>query len=364
MTKGYLMLQTGEVFSGDWIGAKQDTTGELVFNTSMTGYQEMMTDPSYTGQILTFCYPMIGNYGINLHDLESSDIAVSAVIMSDVCEEPSHYQSVATMSEKLAQAGVSGLTNIDTRALVAIIRKHQTVRARIVSQQSSTTSMSSWKQESTIELVRTVTVPEYEVVGMGDIHIVLLDFGYKKSIVDELLAAQCKVTIVPFTTSVEEIALLTPDGILISNGPGDPIELAAYFSTVKLLSERYPTLGICLGHQLLALAYGGKTKKMPYGHRGGNHPVKELTTGKVIITSQNHGYEVVEESINKETFELTFHNVNDNSVEGIKHRSLPIQSVQFHPEAHPGPSDAAYIFQSFFQQVKTRREQACQSVHS
>ncbi|WP_042224454.1 carbamoyl phosphate synthase small subunit [Oceanobacillus manasiensis] len=364
MTKGYLMLQTGEVFSGDWLGAMQDTTGELVFNTSMTGYQEMMTDPSYAGQILTFCYPMIGNYGINLQDVESNHIAVSAVIMNDTCEEPSHYQSVATLSEKLEQAGVSGLTNVDTRALVAIIRKHKTVRARIVSQQSSITTMSFWKQESTQELVKTVAVPEYEEFGTGDLHIVLLDFGYKKSILNELLEAECKVTIVPFFTPFEEIVLLAPDGVLISNGPGDPKDLGAYFPTVKKLSETYPTLGICLGHQLLALAHGGKTKKMPYGHRGGNHPVKDLATGKVTITSQNHGYEVIEDSIPNEAFQLTFRNVNDNSVEGMKHTTLPILSVQFHPEAHPGPSDAAYIFQDFLHQVVTRREQACQGVHS
>ncbi|MFD2630227.1 carbamoyl phosphate synthase small subunit [Oceanobacillus kapialis] len=364
MTKGYLMLQTGEVFSGDWIGAQQDTTGELVFNTSMTGYQEMMTDPSYAGQILTFCYPMIGNYGVNLHDVESKEIAVSAVIMSDACEEPSHYQSVMTLSEKLAQAGVSGLTNLDTRALVAIIRKHQTVRARIVADPSSITTMSAWKQESTLELVKTVAIPEPETIGSGDLHIVLVDFGYKKSIVNELLEAVCKVTIVPFTTTFEKIALINPDGILISNGPGDPTDLAAYFPFVKRLSEAYPTLGICLGHQLLALAYGGKTKKMPYGHRGSNHPVKELATGKVTITSQNHGYEVIEESIDKKAFHLTHQNVNDQSVEGMIHRSLPILSVQFHPEAHPGPSDAAYIFQEFLQHVKTRREQTCHSVHS
>ncbi|MGJ9383356.1 carbamoyl phosphate synthase small subunit [Salipaludibacillus sp. CF4.18] len=364
MTKGYLMLETGEVFDGDWIGSNDEMTGEVVFNTSMTGYQEMMTDPSYAGQILTFCYPIIGSYGVNEDDNESHSLAVSAVIISDVCEEPSHYQSTSSFSAQLDKAGVPGLKNVDTRALVAVIRKHHTVRGKLVQSKENVIPLNGWGNKHDGELVSQVTVSKKEVHGQGESHVVLVDFGYKKSILDALLKEQCKVSIVPYNTSFEEIEALSPDGILLSNGPGDPMEMAPFFPQIRALTEKYPTLGICLGHQLIALAYGGKTKKMPFGHRGGNHPVKELLTGKVRMTSQNHGYVVVEESIDQQSFQVLFKNVNDRSLEGMKHVSLPIQSVQFHPEAHPGPSDTAYIFNDFIHQVVTSGgKQVCGSVN-
>lgn len=353
MAKGYLVLETGEVFSGEWIGAKDEITGEVVFNTSMTGYQEMMTDPSYAGQILTFCYPIIGNYGLNNDDNESKAFAVTAVIASDVCDDPSHYQSTASFSNQLEKAGIPGLKDVDTRSLVAVIRKHHTVRGKLVKSKENVVSIDGWKEKKQGELVSQVSVSKNEVHGHGEAHVVMLDFGYKKSILDALLKEQCKVTVVPYNTSLAEIEALSPDGILLSNGPGDPMEMAPYFPTIRTLTDRYPTLGICLGHQLIALAYGAQTKKMPFGHRGGNHPVKELLTGKVRMTSQNHGYVVVEESIDQQAFHVLFRNVNDRSLEGMKHVSLPIQSVQFHPEAHPGPSDTAYIFNDFIHQVVT-----------
>lgn len=353
MTKGYLVLETGEAFSGDWIGAEREIAGELVFNTSMTGFQEMITDPSYAGQILTFTYPLIGNSGVNDEDGESKSISVSAVIASDVCEEPSHYQSTRTFSEELKQANIPGLTNVDTRTLVAAIRKHHTVRGKIVEEWNKDSPLIEWKEKNSLDLIRNVAIKKTETYGNGSYHVVLVDFGYKKSIVDALLEQDCTVTIVSYDTSLESIEALDPDGILLSNGPGDPMEMAGLLSKIKALTKNYPTLGICLGHQLIALAYGGKTKKMLFGHRGGNHPVKELLTGKVRMTSQNHGYVVEEDSVDNQVFQVLFRNVNDKSLEGMKHVSLPIQSVQFHPEAHPGPSDTAYIFEAFVQQVAT-----------
>ncbi|WP_156288750.1 carbamoyl phosphate synthase small subunit [Oceanobacillus salinisoli] len=353
MTKGYLVLETGEVFEGDWLGAESDTEGEVVFNTSMTGYQEMMTDPSYAGQILTFCYPIIGSYGVNEVDDESAKLTVSAVIINDVCEEPSHYQSTSSVSEQLKKADIPGLANVDTRSLVAAIRKHKTVKGKITQIKEKHMELKDWNNKDTVKLVEDVSVKESEIHGDGAYHVVLVDFGYKKSIINALLKEDCKVTIVPYNTSFETIQSLKPDGILLSNGPGDPMELKHVFPTVKALTENFPTLGICLGHQLIALAYGGKTEKLPFGHRGGNHPVKDLQTGKVRMTSQNHGYVVVEESLDKNAFQVLFRNVNDKSVEGIKHIHLPVLSVQFHPEAHPGPSDTEYIFMEFIHQVIT-----------
>lgn len=358
--KGYLVLETGHVFQGELIGSKEDILGEVVFNTSMTGYQEIITDPSYAGQILTFCYPLIGNYGINNMDNESTRPQLAAVILGESCLHPSHYLAAQSFTEELAEMGVTGLAGIDTRALVKLIREEGYVNGKI-------TSHSPFDQEGQVTekvlqevdkysyvlqpWVERVSVPENKTYLNAGPHVVLIDYGYKKSILDALLEAGCKVTVVPFSISFEEVKALQPDGILLSNGPGDPELLKPWFSEIKKISSTYPTLGICLGHQLLALAHGAKTEKLKYGHRGGNHPVKELTTGKVYITPQNHGYVVVDESINQETFQVTFINVNDRSIEGLQHKSLPIQSVQFHPEAHPGPSDTAYIFDSFIQQL-------------
>ncbi|WP_068675629.1 carbamoyl phosphate synthase small subunit [Oceanobacillus sp. Castelsardo] len=348
MTKGYLVLETGETFVGEWLGADIETEGEVIFNTSMTGYQEMLTDPSYRGQILTFTYPTIGSYGINEHDDQSNDIAVSAVIMNDVCDEPSHYQSTTTISEQLKKSNIPGLANIDTRSLVDMIKKYKTVKGTITKQEGY--SNSKWKSTDSIELVSEVSVKVPEVYGNGDHHVVILDFGYKKSLLQALLKENCKVTIVPYNTSFEHIKSLLPDGILISNGPGNPEELHGVLSTIKELTQNYPTLGISLGHQLIALAYGAKTEKLSFGHRG-NYPVKHMGSGKVYITSQNHGYAVMGNSIDSNEFQVLFRNVNDKSVEGMKHIHLPVQSVQFHPEAHPGPSDTEYIFADFVQQM-------------
>jgi carbamoyl-phosphate synthase small subunit len=351
MDQGYLILETGEVFEGKIIGNVQECIGEVVFNTSMTGYQEMMTDPSYSGQILTFCYPLIGNYGINLSDDESKNVSVAGVIIGDACEKPSHYLATKSLSVQLQQAGISGLTGVDTRSLVQSIRKSGTVKGVITTNPSyNKTSLADYQSPFWVEKVSTKEAVTYNNKGP---HVVLIDFGYKKSILDALLQENCKVTVVPYHFTYNQVRSLNPDGVLLSNGPGNPMELQGQFEEIKKITQHYPTLGICLGHQLIALAYGATTEKLAYGHRGGNHAVKELLTGKVRMTSQNHSYVVTEESIDHSEIIITFRNVNDKTVEGIKHRKYPVQSVQFHPEAHPGPSDTAHIFTEFLQQISS-----------
>lgn len=352
MEQGYLTLETGEVFEGVLIGAEKDSLGEVVFNTSMTGYQEIITDPSYAGQIITFCYPIIGNYGINALDNESITPALSGVVIGDLCETPSHFQSIEKFSDKLKQAGVTGIAGVDTRLLVKTIRSRGTVTGYLSKHKKTDFSA----QEQTPFWVEQVSTKQPQFFKNSGPHVVLVDFGYKKSILTALLAENCAVTVVPFHTTFEKIKALNPDGVLFSNGPGDPMELQKWFPEFKKISQYFPTLGICLGHQLIALAYGAKTEKLAYGHRGGNHPVKELATGKVKITAQNHSYVVKDESIDSKVFDVTYRNVNDRSIEGLKHKHYPVQTVQFHPEAHPGPSDTEYILKGFVSQIASLGE--------
>ncbi|MGG5252183.1 carbamoyl phosphate synthase small subunit [Neobacillus sp. SM06] len=354
MKQGYLTLETGEVFEGTLIGSCNDSFGEVVFNTSMTGYQEIITDPSYAGQIITFCYPIIGNYGVNALDDESITPSLAGVVISDLCETPSHYQSIEKFSEKLSKAGVSGLAGVDTRLLVKTIRSRGTVKAIISSEKLDSSAFPApAKQPFWVAQVSSKKAVTYKNNGP---HVVLMDFGYKKSILTALLEENCTVTVVPYNTTFEQVKALSPDGVLLSNGPSDPMELKSWLPEIKKTTEHFPTLGICLGHQLIALAYGAKTTKLAYGHRGANHPVKELLTGKVKITAQNHSYVVMDESIDKQVFEITYRNVNDQSIEGLKHVHYPIQTVQFHPEAHPGPSDTAHILTDFVKQISSLGE--------
>lgn len=349
MDNGYLILETGEIFPGTLIGSKEESTGEVVFNTSMTGYQEIMSDPSYAGQIIVFCYPLIGNYGINPHDYEAETIFAKGVVMGEACQVPNHYASIGDAPDLLEQMGVSGLSNVDTRELVKTIRKRGSVKGFITDSVKDFPNVEY--AEDWVDLVSTKVQKTFPGPGA---HIALMDYGYKKSILDALIFAGCRVTVLPYTTSYEKLQSLKPDGVLLSNGPGDPENLTEQLPTIKKISEAFPTLGICLGHQLLALSFGAKTSKLLFGHRGGNHPVKDLFTGKVYITSQNHSYNVCEDSIDKEIFSVTYKNINDGTVEGLKHKKLPALSVQFHPEAHPGPQDTNHVFTQFLKLINEK----------
>lgn len=356
MPKGYLLLESGEVFEGEWLGDARDVVGEVVFNTSMTGYQEILTDPSSAGQIVTFCYPLIGNYGVHSIESERSNVHAAGIIVAGDCSEPSHYQSEGTLEQWLTKAKVPGLSGVDTRSLVRYLRDKGTMKGWITCKAPG--SMTAGERETFFQtqeftnLVPSVSVKEQQTYPNSGSHVALIDFGYKKSLLDALLAYDCKVTVVPYSVTLDQLKELQPDGVLFSNGPGNPKELEAHFSELKNISEAYPCLGISLGHQLLALMFGAETEKMPVGHRGANHPVKNLSTGKVIMTTQNHSYAVLESSIEQTSLEVTYLNVNDRTVEGLKHKTLPIQSVQFQPEVYLGPSDTAHVLETFIQAMQ------------
>lgn len=344
--QGYLILNTGHVLTGKWFGADTPCQGEMVFTTGMTGYQEVMSDPSFAGQIVTFTYPLIGNYGINDMDFESVRPVLAGLIIAELCVTPSHYQSVHPLAEMAEQYGIPGLYHVDTRALTQIIREHGEVYGSITTDPEEAKKKSVSFSRRT-DMVASVSCKEkQEFAGAGS-HMVLIDLGHKKSIRQSLTDMGCRVTVVPYNTTLEEIDQLRPDGVVISNGPGDPKDLQHILPNIRKVTEAYPTLGICLGHQVIVLAHGGDTERLPFGHRGCNHPVKQMEDGKVFITAQNHGYVVIDESLNKAEWAVTYRNVNDDSVEGLKHCHRPITTIQFHPEAHPGPEDTWHIFTQF-----------------
>ncbi|MCM2675098.1 carbamoyl phosphate synthase small subunit [Alkalicoccobacillus plakortidis] len=355
--KGYVVLETGEQFEGVLFGAEQgkDIHAEIVFFTGMTGYQEVLSDPSFKGQMVVFTYPLIGNYGINQSDFESLKPQAEALLISELNVSGHHYESSQPLSDCLKQADIPYLTGVDTRAIVKRIRKNGDMRA-VLTTNPDTVDFSASSPLGEQEVVSTVSVQNQVTFGAGERHVVLMDFGYKKSIVSELVAEGNKVTVVPYSTSFEEVASLEPDGILLSNGPGNPKQLVAELPIIRKLAETYPTLGICLGHQLLALAFGGDTEKLNFGHRGANQPVIDQKTNKVYMTSQNHSYVVKETSLAHTELQSRFFNINDGSIEGLEHKRLPVLSVQFHPEAHPGPSDSAQLFNLFKEMMSQGRE--------
>ncbi len=348
-----LVLEDGRVFEGEAFGGELTAPicGEVVFNTGMTGYQEVLTDPSYAGQMVVMTYPLIGNYGIRAADSESVRPHVRAFIVSDPCDTPSHWASEGGLADYLAENGIVALAGIDTRALTKHLRTKGTLRGAIgllgVDAQDLADAAEAWQPGN---LVAEVTTPEAYSVGGAGPHVVVVDFGAKRNIIRSLVALGCRVTVVPADTDAETVLALAPDGVILSNGPGDPELLTQARACVKtLLGSGVPLFGICLGHQLMALALGGRTSKMKFGHHGVNHPVQELKTGRAYVTTQNHEYAVTD--LDPDVAEITHKNLNDGTVEGLKVLRRPAFSVQFHPEACPGPGDTADLFREFVAQL-------------
>ncbi|WP_057912441.1 carbamoyl phosphate synthase small subunit [Peribacillus muralis] len=348
--KNYLYLENGSVFNGELLtkSTEEAISGEIVFFTGMTGYQEVLTDPSYKDQIIVFTYPLIGNYGINEEDFESKKPHVAGVIVYEGNMSHSHYQAKYSLEQYLDKWNIPLLSHVDTRAVVKKIRQEGSMQAVITSEEGFTVKPS---QDGLTPHVAEVSTKEIESFGEGDKHIVMMDFGYKKSILDSLIEQGCKVSVVPFDTGYEQIKEMQPDGILLSNGPGDPKQLEYLLGNLKKIITKFPTMGICLGHQLTALALGGNTKKMLFGHRGANQPVVDLKTKKVYMSSQNHSYEVDEPSLQGTSLQVRFRNVNDSTVEGLMHKDLPIFTTQYHPEANPGPIESSQLFNDFLQMI-------------
>ncbi len=344
---GYLVLENGEIFKGERIGYNRDVVCEVVFNTSMSGYIETFTDPSYAGQGIVMTYPLIGNYGIIPEDCESDRIWAKAVFVHEIADFESNFRSKVNIDKWLRDSGVPGLTWINTRKLTKLLRDHGTMRGYLTSDLSNLEEIKAKIKEYEFKnVVEEVTSKEVKVYGKGkEKRIALIDYGFKHNIVNSLLKRNAEVVVFPATSTAEQIMSVNPDGIMLSNGPGNPEDCMFQIRTVKkLFDSGIPIFGICLGHQLLALANGFKSAKLKYGHRGPNHPVKDLQSGKVFITSQNHGYYILEGSIDKNIASVSHINLNDGTVEGIRYKGKKVFTVQFHPEAAPGPQDTAFLF--------------------
>jgi carbamoyl-phosphate synthase small subunit len=352
-----LVLADGSVFQGYSFGAESDTCGEAVFNTSMVGYQEMLTDPSYAGQILIPTYPLIGNYGTNSQDIESAKIQVRGFVVREKCDLPNHYLNKNTIHQYLAEGGIPGIWGIDTRAVTRKLRSLGVMMGIITSNKTPQQALAELKKQpdyGSTDFVRQVTTEkpyQWENGAEPEYHVVVLDCGLKYNILRLLGWHGCRSTVVPCTTSAKDILDLKPDGVLLSPGPGDPELLDYIVDTVKSLAGEKPMMGICLGNQLIARAFGGKNFKLKFGHRGANHPVRELATGRIHITAQNHGYAVDPDSIGKD-LEVTHINLNDGTVEGLRHKKLPIFAIQYHSEASPGPLDNTYLYSQFIEMMK------------
>ncbi len=352
--KGRLILENGQIFEGWCFGKTTDAVGEVVFNTGMTGYQEILTDPSYYGQIVTMTYPLIGNYGTNLDDFQSNSPKVKGFIVRELCKVPNNFRCEIDLDVYLQKNNIAGIEGIDTRQLTKIIRDSGTMKGIITSRDLNDEEIERcFTNFSNVNTVDEVTTREIKTMGSGSIKVGVLDFGVKSNILNSFVERDCSLTIFPAHTGAKELMKYDFDGIFLSNGPGDPTELPDVIDTVKSLTGKIPVAGICLGVQIIALALGARTEKMKYGHRGCNHPVKNLKTGRVIITSQNHGYVVNRESLTDE-LEVTHININDGTIEGLSHKTLPLAGVQYHPEACPGPHDSNVIFDDFIKMYKEK----------
>ncbi len=368
--KAMIALEDGTIFTGESFTGPGEMVGEIVFNTGMTGYQEVLTDPSYKGQLVTMTYPLIGNYGVNPADMESAALQVDAFLIKEYNAIPSNFRSTGTLADFLKQAGKMGVEGIDTRALTRHIRVAGAMKGVVSTEdldpESLVAKAKAWKGLVGRDMVKKVTCEQpygwseqgpkngtgFETAAIGKFKVAALDFGLKYNQLRLLTQIGCSVQVLPATASADDILALNPDGIFLSNGPGDPTGVPYAIETVKQLLGKKPIFGICLGHQILALALGGTTYKLKFGHRGANQPVKDLTTGRIEITSQNHGFCVDIDSLNQDEVELTHVNLNDDSVEGMRHKKWPVFSVQHHPEHSPGPHDAEYLFERFIKMMR------------
>ncbi len=363
MSKAFLILKDGSIFEGQSIGMEGMTIGETVFTTGMTGYIETLTDPSYFGQIVTQTFPLIGNYGLERADFESKKSYVKGYIVRELCEKDSNFRSEGNLDSFLKEQGIVGICGIDTRSLTKKIRESGVMNGMILSGEKNISlleksrkkllkDIADYKITRAVESVQSSN-EEYSLNEKGKYSVCLLDFGSKANIERELEKRDCKVTILPYNTSAEKIISLQPDGIMLSNGPGDPADNVSVISEIKKLCEygKIPIFGICLGHQMLALANGAQTSRLKYGHRGGNHPVKDLKSGRIYITSQNHGY-AVESATLPDFIRETFVNLNDGTCEGLEYTDINAFSVQFHPEACGGPKDTNFLFDRFIEMIK------------
>jgi carbamoyl-phosphate synthase small subunit len=365
VAKALLVLEDGTTFTGDAIGAPVRSNGEVVFCTAMTGYQEALTDPSFAEQILVMTYPLQGNYGINEFDVESRRIQVRAFVVREDCRAPVHWRSKRTLQEYLEDNGVPGIAGVDTRALTRKLRSGGVMMGTVTHDEATDQALSrlrdlpAYGSTDLVPWVSTRQPYEYPAdnvgappAASGRPHIVVLDLGVKFNILRTLHRLGCRPTAVPCTATAADILAMKPDGVLLSPGPGDPVILDYAVATARGLAGKMPIMGICLGHQVVGEAFGAKTFKLKFGHRGANHPVRDARTGRVYITAQNHGYAVADDGLPAD-LEITHRNVNDGTVEGLRHRREPIMTIQYHSEASPGPLDNMYLFEEFLQMVQT-----------
>jgi carbamoyl-phosphate synthase small subunit len=349
-----LLLEDGTLFTGLAFGSEGESTGEVVFNTGITGYQEVLSDPSYCGQIVTMTYPLIGNYGIARDDFESVRSFIHGFVVREHEPIPSNWRAEYSLDKLLKEYGIVGISGVDTRMLTRIIRHHGVMKGLITTSSKSLEELKEQLNGSSLirdQVARVSTKSVFSSPGSQE-RVVLVDFGSKSGILRDLVKRGCDVVVVPHDTTADQIRRLAPDGILLSNGPGDPKDVPYAVDMIRELLGEYPIFGICLGHQLFALASGADTEKLKFGHRGGNHPVKDLLSNRCYITSQNHGYSVKQDSIEGTDLLVTHINNNDGTIEGLKHKNHAAFSVQYHPEASPGPFDSSYLFDDFITMIR------------
>ncbi|ANZ99924.1 carbamoyl phosphate synthase small subunit [Carnobacterium divergens] len=354
-----LLLEDGTIFKGKGFGAPQEVTGEVVFTTGMTGYQETITDQSYNGQMIAFTFPLVGNYGINRDDFESIEPTCKGVIVKEHARVASNWRNQMTLDEFLKKRNIPGISGIDTRKLTRLLRDKGTIKGMITNDTEDLEHAFDQLRATVLptnQVAQVSTTKAYPSPGNGR-NIVVIDFGLKHSILRELSNRDCHLTVLPYDTDSQTILDLKPDGVMLTNGPGDPKDVPTALEMIRGIQGKVPIFGICLGHQLIALANGADTFKLKFGHRGFNHPVKEIATGRIDFTSQNHGYAVNDKTIAGTDLIVTHTELNDGTVEGIKHRYHPVFSVQFHPDAAPGPHDAVHLFDQFMELIDAGKEQ-------